>query len=52
MKRIKYTFEFKEEADKQFIYKGHAFFDVSKRLVIAEGVLNTWVSKFKKVDKL
>ena len=51
MKRTKYTAEFKEEAVKQVIDKGHTVVDVSKRLGIAEGVLYTWVSKFKKADE-
>jgi transposase len=51
MKRTKYTAEFKEEAVKQVIDKGHTVVDVAKRLGIAEGVLYTWVSKFKKADK-
>jgi transposase len=51
MKRIKYTAEFKEEAVKQVIDKAHTVVDVAKRLGIAEGVLYTWVSKFKKADE-
>ena len=51
MKRTKDTAEFKEEAFKQVIDKGHTVVDVAKRLGIAEGVLYTWVSKFKKVDE-
>ena len=51
MKRTKYSAEFKEEAVKQVIDKGHTVFDVAKRLGIAEGVLYTWVSKFKKADE-
>ena len=51
MKRAKYTAEFKEEAVKQVIDKGHTVVDVAKRLGIAEGVLYTWVSKFKKADE-
>ena len=51
MKRTKYTAEFKEEAVKQVIDKGHTVIDVAKRLGIAEGVLYTWVSKFKKADQ-
>ena len=51
MKRTKYTAEFKEEAVKQVIDKGHTVVDVAKRLGIAEGVLCTWVSKFKKADE-
>ena len=49
--RTKYTAEFKEEAVKQVIDKGHTVVDVAKRLGIAEGVLYTWVSKFKKADE-
>ena len=51
MKRTKYTAEFKGEAVKQVIDKGHTVVDVAKRLGIAEGVLYTWVSKFKKADE-
>ena len=51
MKRTKYSAEFKEEAVKQVIDKGHAVPDVAKRLGVAEGVLYTWVSKFKKLDE-
>ena len=51
MKRTKYTPDYKEEAVKQVIDKGHAVPDVSKRLGIAEGVLYSWVSKFKKSDE-
>ena len=51
MKRTKYTAEFKEEAVKQVIDKDHTVVDVAKRLGIAEGVLYTWVSKFKKADE-
>ena len=48
IKRTKYSPEFKEEAVKQVIDKGHSVVDVAKPLGIAEGVLYTWVSKFKK----
>ena len=51
MKRTKYSAEFKEEAVKQVIDKGHAVPDVAKRLGVAEGVLYTWVSRFKKLDE-
>ena len=51
MKRTKYTAEFKEEAVKQVTGKGHTVVDVAKRLGIAEGVLYTGVSKFKKADE-
>jgi transposase-like protein len=45
MQRTKYAVEFKSEAVKQVIDKGHAFVDAAKRLGI--GVLNRWVNKFK-----
>jgi transposase len=51
IKRTKYTAEFKGDAVKQVIDKGHAVPDAFKRLGIAEGVLYTWVSKFKKADE-
>ena len=51
MNRTRYTSEFKLEAVKQFIDKGNTVVDVAKRLGIAEGVLYTWVSKFKKADE-
>ena len=51
MKRSKYAPEFKDEAVKQVIDKGHSVVDVSKRLGIPENVLYTWVSKFKKADQ-
>jgi len=51
MQRSKYAPEFKDEAVKQVIDKGHSVVDVAKRLGIAEGVLYTWVSKFKKADE-
>ncbi len=51
MQRAKYTAEFKEEAVRQVIDRGHPVIDVAKRLGIAEGVLYTWVSKFKKADE-
>ena len=51
MKRTKYTSEFKEEAVKQVIDKWHPVPDVAQRLGVAEGVLYTWVKKFKKADE-
>ncbi len=51
MKRTKYSPEFKDEAVKQVIDKGCSVVDVAKRLGIAEGVLYTWVSKFRKSDE-
>ena len=50
MQRTKYAAEFKSEAIKQVVDKGHAVVDVAKRLGIPEGVLYTWVSKFKKAE--
>ncbi len=48
MQRSKYAPEFKDEAVKQVIDKGHSVVDVAKRLGIPDNVLYTWVSKFKK----
>jgi transposase len=51
MERKKYAAEFKSEAVKQVIDKGHAVVDVAKRLGIPEGVLYGWVNKFKKLEQ-
>ena len=51
MQRTKYAPEFKDEAVKQVIDKGHTVVDVAKRLGIPDNVLYTWVSKFKKADQ-
>ena len=51
MQRSKYAPEFKEEAVKQVIDKGHSVVDVAKRLGIPDNVLYAWVSKFKKADE-
>jgi transposase len=51
MERTKYAVEFKSEAIKQVIDKGHADVDVAKRLGIPEGVLFGWVNKFKKSEQ-
>ena len=51
MERTKYAAQFKDEAVKQVIVRGHSVVDVAKRLGIPEGVLYTWVSKFKKADE-
>ncbi len=48
IERTKYAPEFKDEAVKQVIVKGHS---VVKRLCIPDEVLYTWVSKFKKVHE-
>ena len=47
----RFTEEFQLEAVKQVVDKGHSVVDVAKRLGIADGVLYTWVSKFKKADE-
>lgn len=51
MQREKYAPEFKDEAVKQVVVRGHSVVDVAKRLGIPENVLYTWVSKFKKADE-
>ena len=51
MQRTKYAPEFKDEAVKQVVARGHSVVDVAKRLGIPENVLYTWVSKFKKADE-
>ena len=51
MERTKYAPEFKGEAVKQVIVRGHSVVDVAKRLGIPEGALYTWVSKFKRADE-
>jgi hypothetical protein len=47
MQEAKYTAEFKEEAVRQVIDRGHSVIDVAKRLGIGDGLLYTWVNKFK-----
>ena len=51
MQRTKYAPEFKDEAVKQVVVRGHSVVDVAKRLGIPEGVLYAWVGKFKKADE-
>ena len=51
MQRTKYAPEFKDEAVKQVIAKGHSVVDVAKRLGVSESVLYHWVSKFKEADE-
>ena len=51
MQRTRYAGEFKLEAVKQVIDKGHSVADVAKRLGIPDNVLYAWVSKFKKADE-
>lgn len=50
MQRTKYAAEFKSEAVKQVVDKGHAVVDVAKRQGVPEGVLYSWVNKFKKSE--
>ena len=51
MQRTKYAPEFKDEAVTQVVVRGHSVVDVAKRLDIPEGLLYTWVGKFKKGDE-
>ncbi|MFY9127304.1 MAG: IS3 family transposase [Limnohabitans sp.] len=51
MQRAKYTSEFKEEAVRQVIDKGHPVVDVAKRLGIGDQILYKWVKKFKDTNK-
>ena len=48
--RAKDASEFKDEAVRQVVDRGHPVVDVAKRLGISESVLYTWLSKFKKAD--
>ena len=52
MQRKKYSVEFKDEAVKQVIDKGHAVVDADKRPGIPEGVLYSWVNKPIKNEQL
>ncbi len=51
MQRTKYAPEFKDEAVKQVVVRGHSVVDVAKRLGIPQNVLYAWVSKFKRADE-
>jgi transposase len=51
MQRAKYTAEFKEEAVRQVIDRDHSVIDVVKRLEIGDGLLYTWVKKYKAVNE-
>jgi transposase len=51
MQKAKYTAEFKEEAVRQVIDRGHSVIDVAKRLGIGDGLLYTWVKKFKAANE-
>jgi transposase len=50
MKRAKYTAEFKLEAVKQIIEKGHSAPEVSSRLGVPVGLLYTWARKNRGVE--
>lgn len=50
MLRTKYTAEFKAEAVKQVMDKGHTMVDVAARLGLSEGLLYAWVRKSKAAD--
>ena len=51
MQRAKYTSEFKEEAVRQVVDKGHSVIDVAKRLGIGDQILYKWVKKFKDANE-
>ena len=51
MQRAKYTSEFKEEAVRQVIDKGHPVVDIAKRLDISDQLLYKWVKKFKDTNQ-
>ena len=51
MQRAKYTSEFKEEAVRQVVDKGHSVIDVAKRLGIGDQILYKWVKKFKEANE-
>ena len=51
MKRTKYTTEFKLEAVKQILDKGHSATDVVSRLGVPVGLLYTWTRKLKGLDE-
>ncbi|WP_277540856.1 IS3 family transposase [Polynucleobacter sphagniphilus] len=51
MKRTKYTAEFKLEAVKQILEKGHSATEVAGRLGVPVGLLYTWSRKLKGPDE-
>ncbi len=51
MKRTKYTAEFKLEAVKQILEKGHSATDVARHLGVPVGLLYTWTRKLKGLDE-
>lgn len=50
MKRTKYTAEFKSEAVKQIVDKGHSAVEVSSRLGVPVGLLYSWARKLKEPE--
>jgi transposase len=51
MQIAKYTAEFEEEAVRQVIDRGYSVVDEAKRLGIGDGLLYTWVKKFKAANE-
>lgn len=51
MKRTKYTAEFKLEAVKQIIEKGHSATEFASRLGVPVGLLYTWTRKLNGPDE-
>ena len=51
MQRTKYAPEFKDEAVKGVVVRGHSVVEVAKRLGIPQNVLYARLSKFKKADE-
>ena len=51
MQKTKYTTKFKEEAVHQVIDRCNSVIDVANRLRIGDGMLYTWVKKFKAANK-
>ena len=50
MKRVSYTAEFKAEAVKQVIERGHGVVEVSSRLGVSDKSLYLWVRQAKEVQ--
>ena len=51
MQNAKYTAEFKEEAVRQVIDRGHTVVDVAKQLGIGDDLVYDWVKKFKAANE-
>ena len=50
MKKTKYTTDFKSEAVKQILDKGHSAVEVSSRLGVPVGLLYSWAPKLKEPE--